>query len=614
MSKHFTQNLLTACADELVWFSRAFGRQAWYIFLVIFSFSIVCVMPYALAQAKFSDVQGSWAQPCIEYLAQKQIINGYRDGSFKPDSSVTRAEFASMVSSAFPNASEIRSGGEFIDVPAQYWAKAAIRTAYKMGFLSGYPGGVFNPNEKMPRSQVLVSLASGLKYLPTQPVAKTLNGAFADAQKIPDYARDAIASATEKYLVVNYPNVKILNPNQLTNRVEVAAFLCQALGSSGLVPEQYIAKVGTSAIPTAELRGVWMTNIDSDVLFDRKRLSNSLQRLSELNFNTVYPTVWNWGYTLYPSSVAARVIGRSLDPTDGLKGRDILQEILEQGHQKGMAVIPWFEFGFMAPADSELAKRHQDWLTKRRDGTTIWKEDIYDRVWLNPLHPDVQQFIEDLIVEIVTKYDIDGIQFDDHFGFPSEFGYDDFTVALYKKEHNGQSPSNNAKDPAWIRWRADKVTDCLTRVFKAIKQRKQNCVIAVAPNPLNFSYNYSLADWQTWEQQGLIEELIVQNYQNDLKAFISELERPEIKAAQQHIPVGIGIISGVKPQPVKMAQIQNQVQEVRRRGFVGVSFFFYETLWNLAPEKPDQRQSALKGMFPAPAKRPNLLLGWQPSI
>ncbi len=88
------------------------------------------------------------------------------------------------------------------------------------------------------------------------------------------------------------------------------------------------AKVKT---PTAELRGVWLTNIDSNVLFKRDRLTTALQHLQKLNFNTVYPTVWNWGYTLYPSRVAKRVIGRSLDPTPGLQRRDILREIVEQG-------------------------------------------------------------------------------------------------------------------------------------------------------------------------------------------------------------------------------------------------------------------------------------------
>ena len=52
-----------------------------------------------------------------------------------------------------------------------------------------------------------------------------------------------------------------------------------------------------------EIRGVWLTNIDSDVLFEQSKLKNGIEKLAKLNFNTLYPTVWNWGYTLYPSQV-----------------------------------------------------------------------------------------------------------------------------------------------------------------------------------------------------------------------------------------------------------------------------------------------------------------------
>nr|WP_242046665.1 glycoside hydrolase family 10 protein [Cylindrospermum sp. FACHB-282] len=363
---------------------------------------------------------------------------------------------------------------------------------------------------------------------------------------------------------------------------------------------------------TSELRGVWLTNIDSDVLFERDRLKKSLEGLAELNFNTVYPAVWNWGYTLYPSKVAAKVIGRLVDPTPGLQRRDMLKEIVTEGHKKGLTVIPWFEFGFMAPADSLLAKNRPQWLTSRSDGTRIVKEGTHERVWLSPFRPDVQQFIQDLIVEIVKNYDIDGIQFDDHFGLPSELGYDAYTVALYKKEHRGQGPSKNPKDPEWVSWRANKITGFMKRVFTAIKANKKNCLVSVAPNPQRFSYEYFLADWQKWERMGIIEDLVLQIYRNDLNVFISELEYPEVKAAQSHIPVSIGILSGLKNRSVPMSQIQTQVQKVRDRNFAGVSFFFYETLWNMSQEKPLGRQQGFQKIFPTTTAYPNLLTGWKP--
>ena len=358
---------------------------------------------------------------------------------------------------------------------------------------------------------------------------------------------------------------------------------------------------------TRELRGVWLTNIDSDVLFSRQNLKDAIATLDSLNFNTIYPTVWNWGYTLYPSSVAEKVIGKALDPIEGLQGRDILKEIIKQGHKREMAVIPWFEFGFMAPADSELAQSHPEWLTKRRDGSTIWWEGKkHQRVWLNPLRPEVQEFITDLVVEIVSNYDVDGIQLDDHFGFPSDFGYDEFTVKLYQQEHNGKSPPEDSRDREWIQWRADKITAYVEQLFHAIKNNNSEAIVSLSPNPYQFSIKSFLLDWQKWQQKGLVEELIIQVYRHEQDSFIRELDQPEVKAAQENIPVGIGVLSGLKDRPVPLGRIQQQVNATRDRNLAGVSFFFYESLWNLATESPLSRQYRLKFLFTEPAKRPDL--------
>ncbi|MGB5709294.1 MAG: glycoside hydrolase family 10 protein [Waterburya sp.] len=356
-----------------------------------------------------------------------------------------------------------------------------------------------------------------------------------------------------------------------------------------------------------EIRGVWLTNIDSDVLFEADKTAEAIALLAESNFNTLYPTVWNWGYTLYPSKVSESVTGLALDPTEGLQNRDILAEIAEQGHNKGMSVIPWFEFGFMAPADSELAKRHPEWLTQRQDGSTIWWEgDVHQRVWLNPLRPDVQEFMTDLIVEIVSNYDIDGIQLDDHFGYPSELGYDQYTVKLYQAEHQGKLPPQDPQDPDWVRWRADKITAYVETLFQEIKQHNPQAIVSVSPNPQDFSLNSFLLDWHQWESKGLIEELIVQVYRDGNASFTRELEQPEILAAKARIPVGIGVLSGLKGRPILWHKIYKQVKIAREHKFSGISFFFYESLWNLAKESPQRRQAAFKNLFHHPAQRPDV--------
>lgn len=357
-----------------------------------------------------------------------------------------------------------------------------------------------------------------------------------------------------------------------------------------------VVKSQTTHRPT-EVRGVWLTNVDSDVLFSRDRLNNALQRLSRLNFNTVYPTVWNRGYTLYPSSVAERTVGRSVAPNPGLKSRDILAEIVQQSHEQGLKVIPWFEFGLKAPANSDLVRRHPDWLTYRRNTRQISKGQN-NQVWLNPFHPLVQRFIVSLISEIVSKYDVDGIQIDDHFSLPIDLGYDTFTAGLYQRENRGRRPPRNPRDPSWMRWRADKITALMTQIHQAVKMRKPNCLVTLAPNSQDYAYKTSLQDWRTWEQRGLVEEIVLQVYRDDLKTFVKELERPELKATLRRVPVSVGILTGLKNRSVPIKRIQQQVQAVRNRGFAGVSFFFYESLGN--------RDAALLSLFPTPKPRPTI--------
>jgi hypothetical protein len=194
---------------------------------------LVMMMPAQAQTTSFSDVSSSyWAAGFISELAQRDVIAGFPDGTFRPNEPVTRAQFAAMIRKAF-NRPQERSAINFVDVSQNYWAYSAIQEAYTTGFLAGYPGNVFNPNQNIPRVQVLVSLANGLDYSVNTSVETILQQYYSDASDVPSYARSSVASATNEQIVVNYPNVKLLNPNRAATRAEVAAFIYQALVSSG---------------------------------------------------------------------------------------------------------------------------------------------------------------------------------------------------------------------------------------------------------------------------------------------------------------------------------------------------------------------------------------------
>jgi parallel beta-helix repeat protein len=180
----------------------------------------------------FLDVQGHWAQAYIEALAKQQIVTGFPGGTFEPDSPVTRAQFAALINKAFAPAPRL-SALNFSDVSGDFWGFAAIQTAARGGFMRGYDDGSFRPNLRIPRVQVLVALANGLGL----PAANSsVLARFQDASQIPSWATNSVSAATQRRLVVNYPNLPLLNPSREATRAEVAAFIYQALVDAGRLP------------------------------------------------------------------------------------------------------------------------------------------------------------------------------------------------------------------------------------------------------------------------------------------------------------------------------------------------------------------------------------------
>ncbi|GAX34072.1 glycoside hydrolase family 10 protein [Nodularia sp. NIES-3585] len=381
-------------------------------------------------------------------------------------------------------------------------------------------------------------------------------------------------------------------------------------------PSRPIPDQQKSLPTTTEIRGVWLTNVASGVLFLPWGINRAVNQLSGLNFNTIYPVVWNRGNTFYKSNRAKIVIGSDADPILNLMhgGQDVLAKLIQLAKPQGLSVIPWFEYGFMTPPNSQLAQRYPDWLTIGQEGiqstNEIPLEEINDnsahqQAWLNPLHPEVREFILALIKEVVSDYDVDGIQFDDHFGMPVKFGYDAFTVDLYRREHQGKSPPSDPFDATWMRWRANKITDFMAEIYQSVKAIKPNAIVSLSPNSHSFAYKYYLQDWETWVRKGLVDELILQVYRNNQTSFMTELEQPAVKFARTRIPVGIGILTGTSQTPVSIAQIRQQVQTVRDRNFLGISFFYWESLWGaITPESPQQRRNVFGEMFAGGAIRP----------
>ncbi|NJK27362.1 MAG: S-layer homology domain-containing protein [Coleofasciculaceae cyanobacterium SM2_3_26] len=200
----------------------------------------------------FPDVPRTyWASGFIARSLDKKIVSGYPDGFFRPTQLVTRAEFAAIVAQAF-NRPKIRRAVRFADVPRNYWAAQYIQVAYEMGFLDTVSGSSFDPNARMSRADVLVALVKGLNLSASRSTELLLQ-TYGDLSDVPTELRSILAIATEYNLVVNYPDVRSLRPNQLAIRSEACAFIYQALVATGdavAIDSPYVIG-GESGVPVA---------------------------------------------------------------------------------------------------------------------------------------------------------------------------------------------------------------------------------------------------------------------------------------------------------------------------------------------------------------------------
>jgi uncharacterized lipoprotein YddW (UPF0748 family) len=101
--------------------------------------------------------------------------------------------------------------------------------------------------------------------------------------------------------------------------------------------------------------------------------------------------------------------------------------------------------------------------------------------------------------------------------------------------------------------------------------------MSVSPNPQEFSYSNYLADWSSWVRRGLVDEVVVQIYRDNLAALGRELGHPSLAAAAQRVPVRIGLLAGLKSQPKDPAQLRRELELVQGRGYRGIDLFFYES-------------------------------------
>ncbi len=331
------------------------------------------------------------------------------------------------------------------------------------------------------------------------------------------------------------------------------------------------------------IKGTWITNVASQVLLSKSNIKEAVATCKKQGLNNIYVVVWNKGLTMYPSKVLQQYIGIKQDSIYG--GFDPIACMIEEAHALDIKVHAWFEFGFSyAYKDSAnlWAKKYPRWIGRNNKGEALNKNGF---MWWNSIHPEVQNFMKKLILEVVAKYDVDGIQGDDRLpAMPAEGGYDNYTSALYKKQ-TGKTPPTLATEKFWLQWKADQLSNYGKSLYKAIKKERKNCIVSWAPSIYPWSKENYLQDWPKWLNGGYADYILPQLYRYDIKAYekiLIELNQ-QIKPHQKS-KVFPGLLTALgSGYLVSNELLQQMIALNRKYGFEGEVFFYYECLPKLQP-------------------------------
>lgn len=181
----------------------------------------------------FSDIAGHWAQKDIEFMAANGYVNGMGDGTFAPDTAVTRAQFATLLVKLL----KLKDEGTipFLDVPKDAWYYGFVARASAAGLIKGYNDEQFGPEDSITREQTAAMIARALQYkgkLKDAGDTGALLGRFADKDLISGWAATPVAQIVSQEIIKGRPGASgtlLFAPQDNATRAEATSMLKRLL-------------------------------------------------------------------------------------------------------------------------------------------------------------------------------------------------------------------------------------------------------------------------------------------------------------------------------------------------------------------------------------------------
>ena len=359
-----------------------------------------------------------------------------------------------------------------------------------------------------------------------------------------------------------------------------------------------------AAAPEQEFRAVWVTAW-SEGFLSPEQADETIRLAAEANLNALVVQVRKVGDAYYSSAYEPRG-----DNISGGPSYDPLAYTIEKAHAAGTEVHAWINVCRVWRGDAtaedpcHVTRRHPEWLTRTRTGKTSSP----DGQFLDPGVPEVKEYIGQIVTDLLSKYDVDGIHLD-YIRYPGQdFGYNPTSLERFNQYHQRIGRPRN-DDPQWCQWRRDQVTETVRRVYHVIRATKPGAKLTVAGIPWGdcpFSFEQSTPyrrvyqDWAAWLKEGIIDAAIPMNYRDQknpeqAREYSNWLDGMTRWRAGRHVYAGL-MLSGDDESAVQ------QIKQIRSAHLDGVVAFAF----NAAPWRESLVKTLRAEVFTAPASVPKM--------
>ena len=359
-----------------------------------------------------------------------------------------------------------------------------------------------------------------------------------------------------------------------------------------LLAAEHIAKKSAHA---TNVRSIWLDRGTIVSAGSKAELAKVFERFKAAGINTVFVETVNAGYPIYNSAIAP-----AQNPL--IKGWDPLQASVELGKTYGMEVHAWvWLFAASNQAHNSLVGKpanypgpilsaHPDWAGFDNHGNLIIPGQT--KAFLDPANPQVRQYLISLFSEIVSRYDVDGIQFD-YVRYPFQdtdanrlFGYGNAARRQFHQLTGTDpitlSPRNQGNQQQarlwnqWTNYRIQQVSSFVLEASRHLRRQDPSLTIsaAVFADGTYQRQQTIQQDWEDWADQGLIDWIVLMSYASNTQRF-SELIRPWVLESSYR---NTTVIPGIRLLNLPMNIASEQLQLAQNWATSGYALFAADNL------------------------------------